>query len=46
VAMFASSFENNFCKEKKSLLCYFKMFATIDVKLSIIWDERRDVWEG
>jgi hypothetical protein len=28
------------------LLCYFKMFAIVDVKLSRIWGERINVREG
>jgi hypothetical protein len=46
VGMFESFLGKKFCKKKKSLLCYFKMSITIDVKLSRIWGETRDVWEG
>jgi hypothetical protein len=44
--MSASFSGNNLCKKKKSLLCSFKMFIIVDVKLSRIWGEKRDVWEG
>ncbi len=43
--MSTSFFEENFYKKKKNLLCYFKMFAIVDVKLLRIWGERKNVRE-
>jgi hypothetical protein len=38
--------ERIYTRQNKFLLCYFKMFVTIDVKLLKIWGEIRDLWEG
>jgi hypothetical protein len=46
VDMPVNSSRENFYNKKKCSLCYFKMASTVDVKLSRIWSERRDVWEG